>query len=347
MKRLFRLDILFYTLCLTLIISSCHLRPGVDLSELEGDIFAVFNTSKGEFVAELFYKDVPMTVTNFVGLAEGTKDSNKPEGTHFYDGTKFHHIIEGLLIQGGSPDGTGLGNPGYHFPNEINPDLKHDAPGTLSMANSGPNTNGSQFYITLKATPRFDNYYTVFGKVVSGQDVVNSLKKGDTLKSVQILRKGVAAEEFKADQAAFDRRLETVKKKIAAQKKEEAREFATSVKEKWPKAKKTSSGLWYVITKEGHGAKPKKGQKITVHYETKLLDGTVVFSSFINQTPYTFDVGMKKVIPAWDESFLDMKLGEKRTVISPYSLAYGEKGMTRRIPPNTNLILDLELIRIQ
>jgi len=346
MKRLFRRGILFYTLCLTLIISSCSLKSGVDLSKLEGELFAVFKTSKGEIVAKLFYKEAPMTVTNFVGLAEGTKDSSKPEGTHFYDGTKFHHVIKGLLIQGGKPDEK-KSAAGYHFPIEIHPDLKHDGPGTLAMANAGPNTNGSQFYITLKERPQFDTYYTVFGKVVSGQDVVNKIEKGDTLKSVRILRKGVDVEGFVADQAAFDRHLETVKKKIASQKKQEAKELAAFVKEKFPKAKKTSSGLWYVITKKGHGPKPKKGQSITIFFETKHLNGTVAFSGISTNTPFTFNVGMKKVIPAWDESFLDMKQGEQRTVISPYSLAYGWKGVGKRIPRNSNLIFDFELIQIK
>jgi len=199
MKQVVKLSILVLSICLVLCISSCSSSAEADKTKLKNGLFAVFDTSKGEIVIELFYKKAPMTVKNFVGLSEGTKQSNKPEGTPFYDGLKFHRVIKNFMIQGGDPDGTGMGGPGYQFPDEFDPDLKHDGPGILSMANSGPNTNGSQFFITHRATPWLDNKHSVFGKVVSGQDVVNKIEKNDIVKTVRILRIGDEAEKFTAD----------------------------------------------------------------------------------------------------------------------------------------------------
>ena len=160
-------------------------------------IFANIKTNKGLIVIKLEYERAPMTVANFVGLAEGkVKNTAKPEGTPYYDGIKFHRVIADFMIQGGDPTGTGQGGPGYAFADEIHPELKHDRAGTLSMANAGPATNGSQFFITHKDTPWLDGRHAVFGYVTSGQEVVNAIVQGDVMESVRIERVGKAAKAW-------------------------------------------------------------------------------------------------------------------------------------------------------
>ncbi len=314
---------------------------------LDDGLYAVFNTSKGEIIIELFHKKAPLTVSNFVGLAEGTKDSNKPKGTCFYDGLKFHRVIKEFMVQGGDPEGTGRGGPGYSFSDEFDPDLKHDGPGILSMANSGPNSNGSQFFITHKATPWLDNKHTVFGKVVVGKDVVDKIQKGDVMKTVRILRVGEGVEKFKGDQKAFEKLDSAIKERVVKKQKKANDNQASLIKEKWPNAKKTPSGLMYVVTKEGEGSKPEIGQTVTAHYIGTLLNGSKFDSSRDRGKPFEFPVGKRRVIRGWDEGFLDMKKGEKRILIIPYSLAYGERGRPPVIPPKATLVFDVELIDIK
>ncbi len=175
-----------------------------DLEKLGEGIYAEFVTTQGTILAELYYRETPMTVINFAGLTLGTLTSSQGPGKKFYDGLSFHRVIADFMIQGGDPKGNGTGGPGYKFPDEFHPSLTHDGPGILSMANSGPHTNGSQFFITHKATPWLDGKHTVFGRVVQGQEVVNAIRQGDQIKTLTILRKGKDAEAFKIDQASFD-----------------------------------------------------------------------------------------------------------------------------------------------
>ena len=168
--------------------------------QLPDGLYAKLYTEKGEILLNLFYKNTPLTVINFVGLTEGTLSlggSDKPIGTRYYDGLKFHRVIKGFMIQGGCPLGTGTGGPGYTFPDEFDPSLKHDSAGVMSMANSGPGTNGSQFFITHGPTPHLDGKHTVFGKVVTGQDVVDTIEKNNVIKKIEIIRVGKDAEKFR------------------------------------------------------------------------------------------------------------------------------------------------------
>jgi len=183
-----------------------------ETKNLPDGLYAQMETSKGTIVLQLEYEKTPLTVANFVGLSEGTKfysknpgESPKDQGKPFYDGLTFHRVIPDFMIQGGDPQGAGTGGPGYRFRNEIDPSLKHDRAGILSMANAGPDTNGSQFFITHKETPWLDGKHTVFGHVVEGQDVVNKIQKGDTIKTIKILRIGEKAKAFKGNEADFEK----------------------------------------------------------------------------------------------------------------------------------------------
>jgi peptidylprolyl isomerase len=303
-------------------------------------LYAVFYTNKGKIVTTLEQEKTPLTVANFVGLAEGTKESNAPKGKPFYDGLLFHRVIPNFMIQGGDPLGSGGGGPGYQFEDEIVPSLKHDGPGVLSMANAGPATNGSQFFITHVATPHLDGKHTVFGRVVEGQDVVNAIAKNDRMDSVRILREGAKAQKYKVTEADFQRLV----KKSAAAREEAKKKQEAEMKALLAKAKTTPSGLKYVVVRPGTGPKPAAGNTITVHYTGKLEDGTVFDSSHKRNQPAEFKIGVGMVIPGWDEALLDMAKGEMRTLIIPFNLAYGEQGRPPVIPPRATLVFDVELL---
>lgn len=314
-------------------------------------LYAVIQSSKGNIFLELYYKDTPLTCTNFVGLAEGTLVA--ANGKPFYDGLSFHRVIADFMIQGGDPSGNGTGGPGYKFPDEFVPTLKHSGPGILSMANAGANTNGSQFFITHVATPWLDNMHTVFGKVVKGQNVVNAIAEGDKMNKVIIIRKGKDAKNFKCSQENFDTLKTLVAKnnqKIAEEKRKAIDEQAQKkISEKWPEAKKTDSGIYYVITRETQGVKAKAGQSVSVHYKGSLLtNGKVFDDSEMRGEPLVFSVASGQMIPGFDEAVLDMKLGEKRTVIIPPDLAYGDKSIANGlIPANSYLVFELDLLAIK
>ncbi len=314
-------------------------------ASLTEGLYAQFLTTRGEIVARLEFEKTPLTVANFVGLAEGAKRSNRGAGVRFYDGLAFHRVIPDFMIQGGDPQGNGMGGPGYDFPDEFNPSLRHARPGVLSMANAGPGTNGSQFFITHIATPWLDGKHTVFGQVVSGQEVVNAIVQGDRIDSLAILRIGEPAKAFQSDQAAFDSLLAGHRERQKAQERAASEDQRTIIEQHWPQASTTPSGLKYVTTQEGTGeATPKPGDTLTVHYTGTLLDGVKFDSSRDRGTPFRFPVGRGRVIRGWDEAFLGMRRGEQRTLIIPPDLAYGAGGAGGVIPPNANLVFEVELI---
>jgi len=311
-------------------------------SNLEDGMYAKINTTKGDILIQLEYEKTPLTVANFVGLAEGTmKNKKKDLGTPYYDGLNFHRVIADFMIQGGCPDGNGMGDPGYKFADEFHPDLKHNGPGILSMANSGPATNGSQFFITHKETPWLDGKHSVFGHVIEGQNVVDSIAQDDILNSVTIIREGSSAKSFDAIKV-FASAKDAAEKAAA----EQAAKSAGMLKELTKGATTTESGLSYFMIKEGEGAQATSGNTVSVHYTGKLTDGTKFDSSHDRGQPIEFPLGEGRVIPGWDEGIALLKVGGKATFIIPPHLAYGARGAGGVIPPNATLIFEVELLDI-
>ncbi|MDR2485462.1 MAG: peptidylprolyl isomerase [Treponema sp.] len=313
---------------------------------LGNGLFARIGTAKGDVVVRLEYQKTPLTVCNFVALAEGQMKNTG--GKRFYDGLAFHRVIADFMVQGGDPLGNGRGGPGYQFPDEIVPALKHDGPGVLSMANAGPGTNGSQFFITHKSTPWLDGKHTVFGRVVQGQAVVNEIKQGDRINQISIIRNGPEANAFKADQAAFDALMKEINAAAAGKLKAKRDADTAQIQAKYPSAAATPSGIRYIIQKEGNGVKPARGKTVALNYKGMLLSGKVFDSSDFHGGPLEFQVGLGKVIPGWEETVLDMQQGEKRLVVIPPELAYGERDMGDGvIPGNSFLVFEMELVRIR
>jgi peptidylprolyl isomerase len=309
---------------------------------LPDGLYAELTTSRGKIVCSLVFQKAPMAVTNFIGLAEGTLKTSGAAGRRFYDGLTFHRVEPGFVIQGGDPQGNGTGGPGYSFPDEIVPDLKHDAPGVLAYANSGPNTNGSQFYITLEAAPKLNGGYTVFGRVIQGQDVVKAIKVGDKIVGVKIIRVGAAAKAFTVTQQGFDSMVAKAKTAMGEKKAQARAASVAQIAGQYPKLTTTKSGLMYQVLKQASGMSPANGATVTVNYTGKLLDGTVFDSSIQRGTPATFQIG--QVIQGWNEALVSMKKGEKRLLVIPPELGYGERGYPGVIPPDSFLVFEVELI---
>ena len=333
---------------------------------LDNGMYADLETNKGNITLSLAFEKTPVTVANFVALSEGNHPNVAAEykDKPYYDGLTFHRVIQDFMIQGGDPTGLGSGSPGYRFDDEIT-DLKHDGPGVLSMANAGPGTNGSQFFITHKETPWLDGKHTVFGFVVEGQNVVDSIQQNDTIRKIQIIRKGKEAKKFDAPQIFSDylnnkesREKETAAK-AAAIKSENTSRFE-SVK---ATAQTTTSGLSYTITQKGDGPAVTSTNKALTHYAVYFTDGTLLDTSLstvaeqndmLNQgkldagkyTPILADVAPEaELIAGFKEGVALLRQGDKATVFLPSNLAYGERGRSG-IPPNSDLVFELEIVEV-
>ena len=320
------------------------------LKAIEGKdgLFAVMETDNGNIALELFYKKTPLTVTNFVGLAEGTLDAAK--GKPFYDGLTFHRVIsrangdgQDFMIQGGDPEGTGRGGPGYRFEDEIVEGLTFEKGGLLAMANAGANTNGSQFFITIVPTEWLNGKHTIFGSVVDGdsQKVVDSMKGGATIKSIKIVRNGDEASAFSATQKDFDERQKELRAAIAKQ-------FEAFI----DGCTKSREGVYYKILKEGSGNKTGKGKKAFVEYKGYLQDGSI-FDGSMGFVPeghegLDFKTGAGQMIEGFDLMVQDMKVGEVRKMVIPSDLAYGDRGVPQAgIPGGAYIAFDVELTKVK
>ena len=341
--------------------------------KLEKGFYAKIKTNRGDILLELFEEEAPLTVANFIGLSEGkltifdTIKHKKP----FYDGIKFHRVIANFMIQGGDPDGTGAGGPGYKFFDETDNKIPHDSPGILSMANAGPNTNGSQFFITHVATPHLNGKHTVFGKVVQGQDIVDAIRQGDTIQGVKIIRKGLKNKWFynpsKVFKAEYDRRAELQRieeerlAKLAAQNKVRLIEanakteaeykiyFKELIQADYPNAVQTESGLMYIIEEEGEtdATSPERGDHVSLHYTGTFVFGNKFDSSLDRGMPLNFDYQIMGLIPGFNEGVGISKKGMKIKLFIPYYLGYGKNGKRPTIPPYSDLIFDLDILDVQ
>lgn len=323
---------------------------------LRNGLYANIKTSKGNMLVKFFDQESPVTVANFIGLAEGTipNDAKKP-GEPFYDGIIFHRVIKDFMIQTGDPQGTGMGGPGYRFEDEKN-DLKHIGTGILSMANSGPNTNGSQFFITEVPTPWLDGKHTIFGEVIKGLETVNIIARVKTgaqdkpidpviIEKVSIITKGEEYKNYDAAQFFKDN-----KDLISNRNKKYLEEKQKVINAKLDELKlnmiQTSSGLFYKIDEKGSGAKAKSGDTVSVHYEGSLVNGNVFDSSFARNEPIEFPLGRGMVIKGWEEGISLLNEGDKATFLIPPSLGYGAQGAGGGvIPPNAWLIFKVELVK--
>jgi len=310
---------------------------------MKNGLYAKLDTSKGNIVVELTYELTPGTVGNFVGLAEGNiKNDFKGSGEPYYDGLKFHRVIPDFMIQGGCPQGTGVGGPGYQFDDEFTNELKHDNSGVLSMANSGSGTNGSQFFITHIATNWLDGKHTVFGKVTEGQEIVNQIKQDDFINKIEIIRIGEKANKWVAVKE-FESFFNKKKEHEEIANDDQKNQFVDHVLG----MEKTSSGLYYLINKKGNNKKPNKGDNVSVHYRGMLLDGTVFDSSYQRNQPIEFSIGVGQVIRGWDEGISLINEGASAKFVIPSDLAYGSQGAGGVIPPDSTLVFEVELMKIK
>ncbi len=313
---------------------------------LPDGLYARLTTAKGEIMLQLEYQKAPLTVGSFVGLAQGKLDASK--GKKYFDGLTFHRVVKDFVIQTGDPKGDGSGGPGYEFPNEIASDLKYDAEGIVGMANAGPNTNGSQFFITMAATPNLNGAYSIFGKVVAGMDVVKKIAQGDKLLKVEILSNGTDAGSFKADQAAFNSRLEPMKAAIKKAADDRRAADVAAIKRRWPDLVVDGDGIYQKTLKAGSGVSPKVGQTVSVSYKGMLVSGQVFDQSDFHGGPVDFQVGIGKIIPGWDKVVMQMKKGEKRMIVIPPELAYGSRGTPGGpIAPDSFLGFEVELVNLK
>ncbi len=327
-------------------------------------LYAEVRTTKGPIVLQLEFEKTPMTVANFVGLAEGTIENKAlPPGAPFFDGSLFHRVVPGHVVQAGMPKATERG-PGYTIPNEIAPGLNHGRAGMLGMANSGPHTNSSQFYITLGDRSYLDGNYTVFGHVIAGMDVVSAIVQGDAIERIAIVRVGAKARAFKADTTTFRAMVDDVRARVTAEAERKAREEAAQVERKWPRAVISPKGARFVVLAQGAGERAQAGRTLKAVYQAQFLDGTPFCSSSDEgkpmpgtaAEPFAYQAGKTRITPGVDEALLDMRKGERRIVIVPGALGYPgsgfyakEKPGERRfvISPGTTLVYEITMVEVE
>ena len=346
----------------------------VKYSDLDEGMYADIQTKKGDILLKLEYEKTPITVANFVSLAEGTNPyvSEKYKGKPFYDGLKFHRVVKDFMIQGGDPRGNGSGDPGYKFEDEFplndegNLLLTHKGAGILSMANSGPDSNGSQFFITHRDIEHLNGVHTVFGHVVEGQNVVDSIKQNDIIEKIEIIRVGNKVKEFDAaaEFSSYFQNIEEEQKLVQEKRNNIKAKLVKFVEDNEVNAIVLPSGLKIISIKNGTEEKPTIGSKVLVNYAGYFKTGDLFDSNIkeIAQLYGKFDRRRESMngynpilmdyspdaalIAGFKEGLQQMNFGDKVLLIIPSHLAYGEQGMRGAIPPNTDLLFELEILEV-
>ena len=351
-------------------------------TDLEDGLYAEFDTTMGKMLIKLTYEKTPVTVANFVALAEGNhpKVDKDFEGIKYYDGLIFHRVIDGFMIQGGDPKGDGSGGPGYKFLDEIDETLIHDKPGILSMANSGPGTNGSQFFITEVPTPHLNFKHTVFGHIVDGIEIQDAISNVETavadrpvidvrIKKLKIIRIGDKAKDFNAVKTWNEIEpklfiIQEEKKRAALAKMDSLAKIEKAKIDKFRgKSKKLKSGVEVYTIKKGNGVKPVDGDEIFFNYEGYLSINGVLFGTNRKDIMIAYDRYSKddenkgwydpqkikfssnmQLIEGFKEVLKNMNLGDKVFAYIPSELGYGERAMGNRIPANSDLAFIIELV---
>ena len=352
---------------------------------LKDGLYADIQTNHGDMLAELYYKATPGTVANFVSLAEGTNTyvADSLKGKHYYDGTKSHRVIKNFMLQAGDRTATGMGDPGYKFADEFVDTLTFTKKGQLAMANSGPATNGSQFFITEVATDWLNFRHTIFGQVIQGEDVISKITDEQTskedsrpknpviIKKIEIIRVGKDAQKWDApkvfdafmkEQNAKAQKLESQKEKNLAQKEKNLALMA----EQEAKAVAQPSGIKILKLKEGNGRKPQIGANILVNYagflratgdlfdtniaeiakENDAYDAARAADPQYGYIPYAWKYSPEEgLIAGFKEALLSMKVGDRVRVFIPSALAYGKEGFGNGvIPPDADLVFEIEIV---
>lgn len=364
-----------WALLLPLLLMACKSTKYPNLKE---GLYADIQTNHGDMLAELYYKATPGTVANFVSLAEGTNTyvADSLKGKRYYDGTKSHRVIKDFMLQAGDRTATGEGDPGYKFADEFVDTLRYTRKGQLGMANSGPATNGSQFFITEVATDWLNFRHTIFGQVIQGEDVISKITDEQTskedsrpknpviIKKIEIIRVGKDAQKWDAPKVfdAFMKEQNAKAQKLESQKEKNLALMA----EQEAKAVAQPSGIKILKLKEGNGRKPQIGANILVNYagflratgdlfdtniaeiakENDAYDAARAADPQYGYIPYAWKYSPEEgLIAGFKEALLSMKVGDKVRVFIPSALAYGKEGFGNGvIPPDADLVFEIEIV---
>ena len=364
-----------WALLLPLLLMACKSTKYPNLKE---GLYADIQTNHGDMLAELYYKATPGTVANFFSLAEGTNTyvADSLKGKRYYDGTKSHRVIKDFMLQAGDRTATGEGDPGYKFADEFVDTLRYTRKGQLGMANSGPATNGSQFFITEVATDWLNFRHTIFGQVIQGEDVISKITDEQTskkdsrpknpviIKKIEIIRVGKDAQKWDEPKVfdAFMKEQNAKAQKLESQKEKNLALMA----EQEAKAVAQPSGIKILKLKEGNGRKPQIGANILVNYagflratgdlfdtniaeiakENDAYDAARAADPQYGYIPYAWKYSPEEgLIAGFKEALLSMKVGDRVRVFIPSALAYGKEGFGNGvIPPDADLVFEIEIV---
>ena len=323
---------------ITLLISPFFLT-GEESSDLTEGIYARLSTPRGDLIYQLDYRNLPLTVSNFVAQAEGNAETSE------YDNLSFYRVVKGYALFSGASPESGQNDAEYTFPREQSGSFSSSEPGALMMESRNNEDQGSRFLILVEGDSFLDSKYSVFGKLISGAEILPKIKENDDF-SIDIIRVGTEAESFRPDEETVSSLITAAREKNRQLFAEENPGVANVLNQLGEDIQVSETGIYYKIVQEGSGAKPRPGDTVQMHYSGKLVTGEEFDNSYMRGEPFSFTLGEDGVIPGWVETALSMQPGEQRTVVLPPELAYGERGYGP-IPPDSWLIFDIELIDFQ